>query len=53
MIELVADLLGGLWTWQTPVSFLAGIGATKIYDACLDAYRRRPKEEQIHVQKEE
>ncbi|AON96846.1 hypothetical protein BI081_gp095 [Mycobacterium phage Tonenili] len=53
MGDLVVDLLGGLWTWQTPVSFLAGIGATRLYDFCLDTCRRRSKRETPDVQKEE
>ncbi|MFV8242200.1 hypothetical protein [Mycolicibacterium peregrinum] len=30
-MDVIINLLGGFWTWQTPVSFLAGIGAGHIY----------------------
>lgn len=30
MITEALDFLDGFWTWQTPVSFLAGYGAAKL-----------------------
>lgn len=30
MINTAVDFLGGFWTWQTPVSFLAGIGTASV-----------------------
>lgn len=30
-MSVVLDLFGGFWTWQTPVSFLAGVGAYHFY----------------------
>lgn len=31
MVQATADLLGGFATWQTPLSFLAGVGAHHLY----------------------
>lgn len=30
-MDLILDWLSGFWTWQTPLSFLAGVGAHHIY----------------------
>lgn len=30
-MDTIADLLSGFWTWHTPMSFLAGIGAHHLY----------------------
>ena len=31
MWDKIVDLLEGFWTYQTPISFLAGIGAYHLY----------------------
>ena len=31
VVHVVSDLFEGFWTYQTPISFLAGVGAYHIY----------------------